>query len=336
MVTAVPYPTPHRLALADEIARGETIGVITARVAELANYGLVEVSVRLTPDGMAWVTRARTGSDTAAKLAKPAPDSRCRVAHEHDDHCHEAPLADEPELVRCTACNGIGENWITASTSVPCHCEGGYERVEGPVSTSPETGPGAVLLDEDGCALALPQRSPDPGLPRFEPDAELVVDMHNGLEQWTGAEWNDYVARAERGRNMVTARLVECPQSITRAELEARTASPETGPALPWPDFNPAYRVVRCGQLSAHGPHVMEHGPDRPRNCPGTGRATWDAWLRWAEENQEAVDEVAELLAGTDPQFWEDVENAMPRCQPIGCDAGIHLPGCPVAEGGTG
>jgi hypothetical protein len=33
--------------------------------------------------------------------------------------------------------------------------------------------------------------------------------------------------------------------------------------------FNPAYRVARCGQQSSHGPHVMEHGPDRPRNCPG-------------------------------------------------------------------
>lgn len=33
--------------------------------------------------------------------------------------------------------------------------------------------------------------------------------------------------------------------------------------------FNPAYRVARCGQLSSHGPHVMEHGPDQPRNCPG-------------------------------------------------------------------
>lgn len=51
--------------------------------------------------------------------------------------------------------------------------------------------------------------------PRFAPDAELVVDMHNGHEQWTGAEWNAYVEAAERGRNLVTARLVECPQPVT-------------------------------------------------------------------------------------------------------------------------
>jgi hypothetical protein len=40
------------------------------------------------------------------------------------------------------------------------------------------------------------------------------------------------------------------------------------------PTFNPAYRVARCGQQSAHGPHVMEHGPDQPRNCPGTAEPT--------------------------------------------------------------
>lgn len=35
-------------------------------------------------------------------------------------------------------------------------------------------------------------------------------------------------------------------------------------------DLHPAYPVARCGQLSAHGPHVVDHGPDQPRNCPGT------------------------------------------------------------------
>lgn len=34
--------------------------------------------------------------------------------------------------------------------------------------------------------------------------------------------------------------------------------------------LDPAYRVARCGQSSAHGPHVVDHGPDQPRNCPGT------------------------------------------------------------------
>lgn len=61
-MTALPYPTPHRLKLADAIAAGVTDGIVTARVTELVDSGLVEVAVRLTPNGMAWVTRARTAS----------------------------------------------------------------------------------------------------------------------------------------------------------------------------------------------------------------------------------------------------------------------------------
>jgi hypothetical protein len=39
--------------------------------------------------------------------------------------------------------------------------------------------------------------------------------------------------------------------------------------------FNPAYRVSRCGQQSAHGPHVVRSGPDQPRNCPGGPAWSW-------------------------------------------------------------
>lgn len=39
--------------------------------------------------------------------------------------------------------------------------------------------------------------------------------------------------------------------------------------------FNPAYRISRCGQQSAHGPHVVESGPDQPRNCPGGPAWSW-------------------------------------------------------------
>lgn len=52
------------------------------------------------------------------------------------------------------------------------------------------------------------------GYPRFAPDAELVVDAHSGHEEWTGAEWNEYVSRAERNQNMVTARLIERPPPL--------------------------------------------------------------------------------------------------------------------------
>lgn len=34
-------------------------------------------------------------------------------------------------------------------------------------------------------------------------------------------------------------------------------------------DPEQAYPVRRCGQQSAHGPHVVDTGPDQPRNCPG-------------------------------------------------------------------
>lgn len=44
---------------------------------------------------------------------------------------------------------------------------------------------------------------------------------------------------------------------------------------MPTPTFNPAYRIARCGQQSNHGPHVMEHGPDQPRNCPGGENYDW-------------------------------------------------------------
>lgn len=75
-------------------------------------------------------------------------------------------------------------------------------------------------LDEERARLreldapAEPERRTVAGYPRFAPDAELVVDMHNGDEVWTGAEWNAYVESAERNQNMVTARLIECPPPV--------------------------------------------------------------------------------------------------------------------------
>jgi hypothetical protein len=87
-VTGLPYPTPTRLRLADAIAAGQVKhyhwinpwtcdtardAAVTSRVAELVAAGLAEIPappddlpesmVRLTPDGMAWVTRARTAAE---------------------------------------------------------------------------------------------------------------------------------------------------------------------------------------------------------------------------------------------------------------------------------
>jgi protein gp37 len=73
----------------------------------------------------------------------------------------------------------------------------------------------------------------------------------------------------------------------TPAAVRWISAEPLLGPLdlsrwLTDPHFNPAYRIARCGQQSAHSRHVMEHGPDRPRNCPGTGGgASWSRRLNW-------------------------------------------------------
>lgn len=47
------------------------------------------------------------------------------------------------------------------------------------------------------------------GLPRFHPAASLVVDGPLGLEEWSGAQWNDLADRAERDRTIVAYRFVE-------------------------------------------------------------------------------------------------------------------------------
>lgn len=67
------------------------------------------------------------------------------------------------------------------------------------------------------------------GYPRFYPEAELLVSAFGTEETWTGERWNEYVAGAELNRDQVTARLVQCPPSITRQELaeyiEARASA---------------------------------------------------------------------------------------------------------------
>jgi hypothetical protein len=52
----------------------------------------------------------------------------------------------------------------------------------------------------------VPER---PLFPRFPSDAVLVVDAHNGDEQWTGEEWNAYADRCQADRGMFIVRLVE-------------------------------------------------------------------------------------------------------------------------------
>lgn len=72
--------------------------------------------------------------------------------------------------------------------------------------------------------------------------------------------------------------------------------------------FNPAYRVSRCGQQSAHGPHVVESGPDQPRNCPGGPAWSW-SFVSVAEPADEDDDSCGDCASGKchggDPEFCE-------------------------------
>lgn len=74
------------------------------------------------------------------------------------------------------------------------------------------------------------------------------------------------------------------------------------------PTFNPAYRVAMCGQQSSHGPHVMESGPDQPRNCPGTGGVvpTHEQWraayLAKVADFARETERVSKLVAAIEAQ----------------------------------
>lgn len=46
------------------------------------------------------------------------------------------------------------------------------------------------------------------GFPRFPADAVLTVDAHNGAEQWTGQQWNEYAEACERSGGMFAVRLL--------------------------------------------------------------------------------------------------------------------------------
>jgi hypothetical protein len=79
----------------------------------------------------------------------------------------------------------------------------------------------------------------------------MSADLAAGTEPWTVPVDHAYVGTGPK-----------CAQCTRSRALHSLAAETEV--------FNPAYRVARCGQQSAHGPHVVDHGPDQPRNCPGT------------------------------------------------------------------
>lgn len=131
-MTGLPYPTPTRLRLADAIAAGKVLhyywrtpvtfdivtdNQVTARVDELVRAGLATItppatdtpgepgSVSLTPDGMAWVTRARTREPLRFGDAFPAARA-------------EGPVSTSPETGPpwCSACGVRHPLWLHEST----------------------------------------------------------------------------------------------------------------------------------------------------------------------------------------------------------------------------
>lgn len=145
-MTALPYPTPNRLKLADAIAAGQVRhypfqapqtfnqtngGLVTAKVQLLLDAGLVEVPepsehnysiVRLTPEGMAWVTRART--------SKISTEGEGSGSTEDVDAFIERGNAALLEA-------------IDAATDTEANLQAIKNRAEGPGSTSP-TGAGGA------------------------------------------------------------------------------------------------------------------------------------------------------------------------------------------------
>lgn len=164
-MSGLPYPTPTRLRLADAIAAGhirhyhwvnpQSIDTVrdvhvTWRLAELVAAGLAAFGERedpvlswstavLTPDGMAWVTRARTAEETKCERCNNRPPvSRCCSSHDKNlcHRCYRITHFVEVCAAKCEYC---------AREGLPKLLTGGSKiDIRGPVSTSPETGPGWV------------------------------------------------------------------------------------------------------------------------------------------------------------------------------------------------
>jgi protein gp37 len=115
---------------------------------------------------------------------------------------------------------------------------------------------------------ALWQRA-KPVLPGAAP--YILPNVHIGVSVET-QQWADIRIPA----------LLDTPAAVRWLSCEPLLGALDLNRWLAHPTFNPAYRIARCGQQSGHGQHVMEHGPDEPRNCPGTsGRITKPPLLDW-------------------------------------------------------
>jgi len=90
-----------------------------------------------------------------------------------------------------------------------CHAQHG---ISAPADSLDGLCPGCRARSPSACARVheheAKQPTPQPMFPRFPADAVLIVDAHNGDEQWTGEEWNAYADRCEASRSEFIARLI--------------------------------------------------------------------------------------------------------------------------------
>ncbi len=134
-----PYPTPTRLRLADAIAAGQVKHYhwvngwscdtvrdanVTARVDELVKAGLAEIPpradlpesiVRLTADGMAWVTRARTREPVSEEAMDAA------LVAVFNDLAENGPVSTSPETGPRPACDDPNPILGRRSQACPAH-----------------------------------------------------------------------------------------------------------------------------------------------------------------------------------------------------------------------
>lgn len=115
------------------------------------------------------------------------------------------------------------------------------------------------------------------------------------------------------------------------------STSPEPGPAAAILADGPVSELATevHGLLGALGRRARERREAASPDLSCTGLCDRETPGEHAVDclnGHTEAEAVEAFLATADAQLMEDIEAAMPRCQPIGCDGGYHLAGCPVAE----
>lgn len=204
----------------------------------------------LVVDAIGWVIHHPPGCTVAPRSGGPS-FAVCLIGDTAQDELasnalevgrYEVSAADEPDYTG--RCLRIGDRLpddaplpAGARTASTCRCEDaegrrwdhphgtglvcGEKVPEVPESTWRPARPGDTpgeLVPEHGPTqpvdLPPPAHDHSSGVPLFAPDAQLEVHAIDGVETWTGAEWNEYVTAATRNRNGVAERLVRCPNPV--------------------------------------------------------------------------------------------------------------------------